>query len=469
MARQHTGWISYGSDDPDVVFRHSLTTPITASDISGKWNSLIISGNSAGPTHDSVRGMKPVTAGGANSGYEFNTAIGALTGLDSGGQVSLEVERDWVCWNSSANGSSGYTRSATECVLSSLRASGTAIQFFQALTTSALHASFLGVTTYQGDMTDWTPVVSNITGLVHSNGKPDYITLRLGWWGGRNGGVCLFCVDDLPMGGGTTISTTASGYLHRLFIGSNQGLTNFAPNHYIRNLQICRRPPVMPIHPALRSVAVLSDSLVDDLTLADSYRDISFKFALRRFFAKHNFRPGALNISENGGYSVTTVNTQLETKVATVLAWQPDVVVISGGTNDLGSSSYVGADFDTEAHDLLEQLFLGVAKTARNTVQKVFWCTPPPRRECVTDTAMAARHVDVRTRIAALPAWWDATYGATYGTGRVRVIDRFGAFGGDHTVMSNAAISGDGIHLAWEGNRLHGEMVAKALHYALGS
>jgi lysophospholipase L1-like esterase len=469
MTKQVTGWVEYGRDDPDVVFRHSLTVPITAADISGKWNSLIISGNAAGPTHDPVRGMKAVTSGGANSGYEFNTALGALTELDSGGQISLEIERDWVCWNSPANGSSGYTRSATETALSSIRASGSAIQFFQALTSSAIHAVFLGATTYNTDMTDWVPVAGSISGLVHSDNKPDYITLRLGWWGGRNGGVCLFAVDDLPMGGGPTASSTAVGYLHRLFIGSDQGTSKFVNQHFIRNLQICKRPPTVPVHPGLRSIAVLSDSLTDNLSLADTLRDISFKFALRRAFAKHGFRPGALNISENAGYSVGTTGTQLETRVATVLAWLPDTVVISGGTNDLGSGSYVGADFDTEAHDLLEQLFLGTAKTARTTVQKVFWCTPPPRLECVTDTAMAARFTDVVTRINALPAWWDATYGATYGSGRVIVIDRFSAFGADHTVMSNTAISGDGIHFAWAGNRIYGETVAKALHYTLGS
>lgn len=470
MGKQLTGWIPYGSDDPSVLFRHALTSEVTTAAM--PYSTRLLQGSGQLPTHHPTLGMKASDAAGAEASYRFTspTATISSSSISDAGQLTFEVERAWVC-QSNASGSSGYLPDATQSAFR-VHTSGTATTLtVEKWTTGAFTAQNLGVFCHSNSFHDMI-LDSTDASNIHSDGKGEFVTVNLGWWGGRKDGILCLAVDGMILSAVPRVySATSSGtWFDNLYLGSNFGTANtFVDGHYIRNFQLSARPPIFPTHPGLRSLAFLSDSLTDDLVPNTDPYDNAAKWAVRRYFHQLGFKIGGLNISENGGYSVGTTSTQLETKVATVLAFNPDVVVISGGTNDVGSASYSGTTFDTEYHDLLEQLFLGVAKTSRTTVQRVFCNIPPPRLDCVTDTAMAARHTDVRTRIALLPAWWNTTYGATYGSGRVQTIDIFGALGSNHSIMSDTSISGDGIHYAYRGNRIYGETVAKALHLALGS
>lgn len=417
--------------------------------------------------------MKAADSAGSEAAYRFTSPTATISGssISDAGQISLEIERAWVCHDDVTNGSLGYLPGATQ---SAFRAhtSSTATTFsLQKFTNGTFCAQFLGNFTHVSSFHTGA-LVTQTTSLLNTDNKPEFVTVNIGWWGGRVGGVLCIAVDGMLFAGvSRTYSSTSSGTLFdNLYIGSNFGSANtFIKDHYIRNFQLASRPPVFAVHPALRSLAFLSDSLTDDLVPNTAPYDCTSKYRVHRAMNKHGIRIPAFNISENGGYSVGTTGTQLESKVSTVLAFLPDTVVVSGGTNDAGSGSYAGADFDDEYHDLLEQLFLGVSKTARTTVEKVFCNLPPPRLDCVNDSAMAARHADVRARIALLPAWWNATYGATYGSGRVRVIDVFGALGGAHSAMGDSTLSGDGIHYRYRGNRLYGEAVGRAILASLGA
>jgi lysophospholipase L1-like esterase len=469
MANRIAGWIPYGSDDGSVIWNHPLTTPLSASDLQSLWSTFSINGSGQPPTHDAVLGMKAVDAAGAEAGYRFQTQAAALDVLDFGGQITFQAQRYYVCYNDPDNGSAGYGPSTQKTSVSALATSGSVMTLGSKTTGGGFLSSVSAGSTANGGR-DWVRD-SSVTpnGVTHSEGKPDFITVHIGWWGGRVGGLVLMAVDGLVIGAGTRGSATLSKLVNNFYIGSDRGTANtFNTAYFIRHLQIATRPPGMPVHPRMRSLAVLSDSMTDNNNQTGPHRDVSADNVMRRYFNKMGFRPGAFNVSENPGYSVGPTSTQLETQVQTVLDFNPDVVVISGGTNDvIDGALYGGADFTTEYHDLIEQLFFGVAKTSRTPLQQLFCNIPAPHFPCVSDATKAANHVDVTARIRALPAWWDTTYGASWGTGRVHVIDVFTALGANHRLMGEAAMSSDGTHFGHRGNRLYGECLARALHAAL--
>jgi lysophospholipase L1-like esterase len=473
MALQLTGWLPYGSDDPSVVFAHPLTREIVAADIAGKWTTLSKVGSGNTPTHHATLGMLAVDSGGVDAGYRFQTAATQVSDLDFGGQISYEVQRAYACMNDADNGTVGYIPATDQTVLSARTTGGANLSAMGRKRTDGRFSVLLSsLFSHAFEFKDFILGGALNTCRIHSDGKDEFVLVNIGWWGGMNGGQFVMAVNGMPVGGNTQGFTAAStGRFGDFYIGSYiQNAGTFANGGYIRNLQIAKRPPVFPTHPQLRSVATLSDSLINPFSI-DTFRgDNCLHYSLLREIYKGGVRQGTINISQNSGYTITTIATQLETKAQTIIDFNPDTVIIMGGTNDAGidTSAYVGSTFTSEYRDLLEQLFFGVAKTTRTTISQIFCCTPLPRLDAATNSALSGNALDVRTRIAALPAWWDATWGASYGNGRVKVIDIFQSFGSSHGIMADLAISPDGLHPTnYRGGRLFGEALGRGLRSAL--
>lgn len=471
MPKHFPGWLDYGTEDDSVLFRHSLKGPITAADISGLWST--VTNTTAAPIHDPVRGMKANDGNGGNAGYLLQTATSTILALQDGGHISLEIERDWGARHDPSNGTSGYVPASEESALSfSPDGTSTALAAPRKRVSGEITATgYNNVNSYSFDFSDWV-VNTGIapTSSYHSEDKGDFVTVQVGWQSLNNGSPLMLAVDGLPVGG-NKFSATLANMANRLYIGSIRGVAGtFVKNHFIRNLQISLLAPagIMPVHPQLRSVAFLSDSITDNVALNGPYRDNAARFSLRRYLAKRGIRPGELNISENPGWWIGTHANQLKLQVATVLAWQPDTVVIMGGTNDCINANSQ-ENFEAEYKDTIEKFMFGTAETSRTTVQRIFCCTMPPNETELSDAAFKARHLTFRNFIrTTLPAWWNTAYGATWGYDRVKTADVYAGIGGDPALMQQAAYSVDGTHFAWKGNRLYGETVAKAIFSSLG-
>lgn len=487
------GWLPYGSADDSVVWRHPLTSALSSSDITGVWSTLTKVGSGNTPTHDPILGMLCLDSAGAAAGYRFQTIASPLdTALTMGGQISIECQRDLVCINDPTNGSSGWTPAANSTLLGLVPSTGSACVLGQKNTDGTfkfkMSAAFAS--------NDFTCGYRSGEGIsapkIHSAGKGAFVTVNIGWTPGVAGGLLFVAVDGLLVAYGLRAEATTAKLFENLYIGSNAGSAGtFIAGAYFRNLQISTRPPVFPVHPRCRSIAFIGDSLNDDPinqpTPGTPAYDCVAWAQVMKYFHQRGFITGNRNSSQNPGYTIS--GNGGSTKLVTVLTsftigtpgsmlsavgatppWKPDVAVIVGGTNDCiaNASTYVGSTFTSSYTDLIEQIMFGAAKTTRTPTKMVFCCIPPPNSAMLTDVNVQTALPDVIARINALPAWWDSTYGATWGAGLVKVIDIYnGAFGANNRWASTTGLTVDGTHYDYLGNMLAGQYMAKTIFAAL--
>lgn len=132
------GWLPFGSNDDSVLFQADMKS---ADSITGN-TGTITSVGSGTQTFDSKLGMNV----GSSGGYRVLQMTGYAS-LDYSGQISIEVQKEYICRNDATNGSSGDVLAAQGYVLSVLPGTGSAAAPLYKTTGGAVGAFMIGGTT----------------------------------------------------------------------------------------------------------------------------------------------------------------------------------------------------------------------------------------------------------------------------------------------------------------------------------
>lgn len=435
------GWLPYGSSDESVIFQHSLTTAPTGWTIIGS------------PIHDSVLGLNP----NGNGGYSKANLTG-YANLDFGGQVSVEVQKDWICYNDPTNGSFGLLPGVYQYVISMLATVGGA-QGVLAKSTGGALLAFINGSITDRSFIDWkydAATINNI--LVHSSGKSDFVRINVGWWGGLQDGIVVLAVDGHILGAKLRTGPTHSGVFANTYLGSDRGVGGFINGYYMRNVQISTRSPMMPAHPRLSVVSVLSDSMFTTDGLASVFRDEMSSHTFRRYLENSGFRPEKMTVDVNAGYTIGTAGTSLSTRVAALLANSPTIVLFRGGTNDVILGDTINEAWNTGLQNLMTSILAGTS------VEKIIIGTVPTTYGAknsghYTDARRASRDA-VNSYINALPSW----------NSKIVVAHVNGAWGDpppNNTTIGQLNGLLNDLHAAALGHKIMGEAYAKALALSL--
>lgn len=467
------GWLRYG-DAEGVVLRHSLQHSLAQVDADEllPYTTVTYQGAGIEPVFDAVKGMSCRGVNGSAVNPRLSTPTAAMpASIKEGGQLSMEVSTAWVAMYNDGlgRGTQGYQPSVTEYLLRG-ESIGTVTYAWITKMANGGFQAMMGPNanqknSYSFALTDLNPAAGTFN-KVNSVGKGEYTTLNLGWTGGENGGLFFLAVDGMLWTGNYRVRDGASTsnmfeFLHIGGLSGNQvvGLNSAEPL-WLRNLQISTAPPVFATPAALRQVYVLSDSIFDVADLNALVYDAASVHTLRRYINQRGVKFGGIVVDENAGYSISTLGTQLKSKITALINAQPSTVILNGGTNDLGNAGWPG-DFTTEYRDLLEQIFFGTSKTGRTTVQLALLNGPPPRG--APADVRETQHEQCRQYIKDVVSWWDSTYPSL--AGRVVYVDIFGGLGGRHNPPEG--VLADGIHLSYQGANDFGLIVGKALYTAM--
>lgn len=362
------GWLPYGSSDPSVIIQHPLTSALTTNNM--PFSTLIQRGSFSSIVHDAVKGMQP--NGGSYDFQGFTGTFGAAALNRGGFQISLDIQREWVCLDAASVGSIGYTV-GDECALAFSPGTSDSFQYWmiEKIGGNALTGRAFNVASQNKNYLDGT----NQTMAPHSIGKPDYVTINLGFIGGAQGGKYIFAVDGQVLSQVACADTTLANLMSDLYIGSGIA-TRFMTTSWIRNLQIANRPPVFPAHPLLRSVVLWGDSKPVGTTYNDgvSY-DAIMGWTFLRQLAKKGIYPGSFKVQSNSGYNFGTYTgtgaSNLTSTLATLQATNPTVVLICAGTNDPIDGHYNNTEMRSSIGSAIDTM-LGWA-----SVQNIIIATVP--------------------------------------------------------------------------------------------
>lgn len=438
------GWLPYGASDSSILLQHPLTSDPTT--YFGTVSTYTKQGS--GHVFDSTLGFCPNGAG--------NFMLVGLTGssdLDYGGQISFQVSRDFVCEDNTANFSSGYIpSSADEYCMSYLPTTGTTGAIGAKATTENFYGS--------GSL--FTALSLNLS----SAGKGDYVTVNFGWKGGRVGGSAFLAIDGKLVDTATLNAATLAGAFATLYVGGDRGTSKWmSAGYYLRNLQISTRPPMFAIPPKLRYIAILSDSLCNsDDPSGGGFRDAVTSYSLRQRLAEKGLFAGTYNVSVNGGYRLdnSIPGAYLKDQLPALLANNPTVVVIRGGTNDAQGSRCSQGTWQQSVTDYINDCF------ATDSVQMVVLVNIPSAKYYTTPRAdeVAAGNSKIQ---AAADAWRDANPSDPR---EIVVVDAYNRLGGESppsgTFIGQVDGLSDNLHLSGYGHYLHGRAIADGIISALG-
>ncbi|MCG3130179.1 MAG: hypothetical protein FLDDKLPJ_00928 [Phycisphaerae bacterium] len=451
------GFLPYGADDGSVWLRLALTSEAEISSAGGV-------AQSGGALFDPVRGMKCSTT--PSQGYLL-TNLAGYEALDIEGQVSFEVEAGLFAQQDPTNGSSGIdTTSHTQsiCCLSA-RDPGNNYIHLGGVTKSATAKWFrFGKATgnhnpnyyeFGGGILDGV----NAGNYVFSPGRGDFVTVNLGWWGGRVGGGRILAVDGMVYEKETRNDVASQFY--RIYIGSLIASSGFQNDlAYMRNLQISTRRPVFVCPPIFGQLSIISDSLFAQDHLTGTYKDRVAAGSLRQTAHQRGFRFGSVSADINGGSGIIADSGlgTLAGNVAACLAKNPTVVLIQMGTNDTTS----GASFDADTWDTGYKSAL-TTLLAHPTVQRIVVGTVPSMQ--YNSTYNTSAHVTAvaaaNAKVNALPSW----------DSRIVVADVFNALGGesppDNVFIGQFTGANDNLHWHALGHYLAGQEYGRALLRAL--
>lgn len=248
MTKPSIGWLPYGSDHPSVLYAHPLTYAPNNTTIPSTSVAVLGSGTQ---THDSVRGMLAGTSG----GYKV-TGLTNHDNCNSGGwQMTLEVERDWLCYN--GDGSVGHVPSATEDFGliygfggPQILTKSTIMRINGSMCGTALDAEWKGHGAVNNAL-NWNPEIGSF-------GKGDFVRVNIGFWGNQNGGIWAMAIDGFIVKAAETSYTANPVDFFNVFdLGKSSG---GIANHYVRNVQLASSAPVFPVIPKLSSVMFFGDS-----------------------------------------------------------------------------------------------------------------------------------------------------------------------------------------------------------------
>lgn len=473
MSNNPVGFLPYGSNDPSVILQHPLTSMPTTTDIP---SAGIISQTTSGqtqaltPTFDPELGMLSRDSTGAPVCLRVQNLVGREP-LDWHGQIEFQVQRQWLAAFDAAgtlSGSNGYDPVGTQYALSVLGAVSNA-DLIGKDAGGLLMAGGFGTsfnTNYWSGTTE--------SPGIHTDGKDHFITVNMGWSGGKVSGLHILQVDGVPLTKGTRNHATISSLFNYIYIGSGRTQPNsFLVDHHMRHLQIATRPPTITTHPKLAHLMIWGDSVVGSATvnLAPSY-DTSLAISIVREIAKRGIYPGKLTARSNGGFSINDSasggsNTgALQSDRAAMLALRPTGVVLRAGTNDMAANVADAAtvyNFDADLKDHITTI-MGTSGVEFVILPNIFsWIGASgigqygtnPRNNLVAMNAL----------MAAIPDWWDTANPSR--VGRVVHVDCFSRLGGDNPGprMYKGQLSGalDDGHPASMGTLLMGQQIGHAV------
>lgn len=452
---QIRGWLPYGSSDDSVILQVSLTSQSELEAVSATSSAGII----ADPTFDANLGMKCT---GSSAGWLI-TELTGYEALDNEGQISMEVESSYLTTSLASAPSTGddtVANNANDPTILGIRDAASNFGSVFGVNNVAQEVAKAAFTNFDGgldssrdlqfDAARNSTTPSNAPIYFHSEGKPQYSTINVGWagnnhWLSVNGKMIMM-----------ESFTRHTGAFNRLYIGNLIGGVGYRMGDwFVRNLQISNRRPSFPVHRLLRRVITWSDSLFESVdtysaTTNDAAMDNTVNAQIRERLGERGVYCGWLDSDINDGYTVYTGVNNFSDVLSTITDAKPDIVVCQFGTNDVGAgASFSATSFTDTATDgykaLIDSLIAG-------GVQKIIACTVPTRNnasgntQAITDAITAAN-----SAIADLPSY----------NSNVHVADVFAAMGGHSAAANN--FQSDGIHMNGVGMYAHGQAVADAL------
>ena len=442
-AKNFSSWLPYGSTDESVILQHPLTSdPTTYFQSLG---TLVVTGT---PVFDSILGFNPL----GSSGFRIQNMANRAN-CDWGFQISVEVQRDWVTFNDTVNFSSGYhPATGTEGIIAGLPAVGTAYGIFKD-TTGVFYGIINGAST--GNLLPMSP------------GKGDFVRINIGATGGKIGGIMYLAVDDNVISSVAMNNGTLSDFLNLFYIGSNRNIAVSYAQRYIRNLQISYRPPMFPVHNNLRTIGILSDSLFSTDSSLSVYNDVITSWTIRRELAKRGLYAGSYTVSVTGGarYSNAGGGVYLHDTLAAVLASNPTILIINGGTNDAAGSLSDDADWET-------QVMLYITDGFANKFVKMIVLADTPSLLGDSSFAYTKPFVTLgNSRLRNVANTWRANNPTD--PRKVVVSDTYNALGGENPVPGTfiGQVSGlfTNLHCCSMGHYLRGKALTDTVVNNLGS
>jgi lysophospholipase L1-like esterase len=441
----NSGWLPYGSSDASIILQHPLT-----SDPTTYLQSLGTLTTSGASTYNPVMGMKTNGTGTLRLDGLANRA-----NLDWGFQVTYEVETPWITANIPSIASSGYIppTATAQCPLSGYTPALLGFGSWHKAQDTSSYGIVLGVTSGSGF-------------YANSHGKNSFTRVCVGFRGGKQGGVVTYGLDDTVYFEKTANAATMSDLLSIIWIGSTRVIANTFCDGYIRNLQISTRSPSFPVHPQLRSIGILSDSLFATDVLINTYGDAVTSWAMRREFATRGLYPGTVTLNSLGGACYSSAGaTYLGTNLTTVLATNPSVLVLRGGTNDASQSFTDDADWETQVTAYITAAF------ANPYVRMIVMPNIP---YLIGDATKAYSEPLVRLgneRLLNVAATWRAANPSD--PRKIIVPDVNAALGGlsppSGTYIGQVNGLWNDLHLSSGGHALHGRRIAQAIMAELGN
>ena len=438
------GILSFETTSESVVFRSSLTSASSITAVGGFQEAGSIN------EFDVSLGMKPRIAPGvaaAIPGCRFtSSSIPALSNLPSG-QLSIEVEREWLATTNAETRSVGYRHTENEYLLSYgpgdassagmlyLQPDQNLLWFFKAteILKGAHYVSTARSDRFARITLSWSPVEARL-----------YVD-----------GVLMATIDRTDQGA----DRFSSIYIGN-FIGA--ALSGFRGNYFIRNLIVARKPVVLQMPPLLEHVMQLGDSFSTGPALANlpAKYDALIPNTIIGQLARHGIGYGKYTVYSHGGGNIqdnglrpleANVNGYGKTR-AQALTENPTLVIFITGGNDTGIFDEML--FTTDLRDHVEA-FLGEHGHAATTVRHVIITTTASNQLATHPVTLSMVRI-----MKSVPAWWDETYPLRAGS--VSVVDTWSIFGGENVDRLLFGIS-DLVHPAASGDLVYGRAIAEKI------
>lgn len=439
-----SSWLEYGSQDSSVILQHPLTSDPSA--YFATLGTTTVSGSGL-QTFDPVKGMCPNGSG----GFRIQSMSRYLE-LDNGGQITFEVEREFLCLNNPSNYTFGQPFATDEFALTMTPTTGTSWYIKKKVTTGECSYSTLA---------------SSGNTYICSAGKGQFVKVCLGWVGGRVGGKYYVAIDDTVVKELSTNDATAVGVLANFYIGGDSGLADrYMTLHHIRNLQISSKPPSFQVHPILRNIGMISDSMNNTNIISSTYGDIVTSWSMRRSLNKHGLDVGTVTWSNEGGSKLDDsvdggITDYIYTQLGPCLATRPTIVVIRGGTNDVS-----GGRCSQPSWQGFIDLYIN-ACMAQPSVKAVFFLGIPSGvadYEKNTNTWRTERTLGDTKIKAACDAWRAAN---PTDPRQLVFVDIYNTLGGETpaagTFIGQVNGLSDDQHFSGYGHYLHGNAIADAI------
>lgn len=432
--------IPFDSTDKSIVFRSSLTSPAAIQSAGG------VEEATSDNEFDAALGMKPRSTVGGVPGARFSLdAISGIADLPAG-QLSIEVEREWLAVTNSEIGSVGYSHAGDEYLLSYGAGGTQSVGKLYLQPDQKLAWLFKGSEGYR------------LSSYVNTTRSSRYARITISWTTSQ----AELYLDGLRI---TSLPRTDPGAdcLSTIYIGNRAGTNNapFGGRYYVRNLIVSSEPVTSLAQPLLAHIMHIGDSFAAGqpyFNTATKYDGTIVNTVIKELnsrglgFKRYSvFSNGGGQIQDNGHDPLELDVGQSLTR-AGALARDPSLVVFITGGND--RSIFNSVQFTQDLHDHIEA-FLGANGHPQTPTEHVIVTTTTSNLHADASITLQMRQIMLE-----LPAWWDAAYPTR--AGAVSVIDTWTLFGGAQADSTLFGIA-DPIHPSAGGNIVYGTAIAEEI------